>query len=101
MPAMFSVLRQNQTAVNCANSAFSACFFKLGDSGPEFLASLMILVILENLVGYGDFGEYGDSGDFGDSGEFGGSGKSGESGNSGKSGYSGESGDSGKSGDSG
>ena len=39
----------------------SACFFfKLDDSGPEFLASLMILVnlvILGNLVDYGDFGE--------------------------------------------
>ena len=59
---------------------FLRAFFKLGDSVPEFLASL---------VGYGDFGEHGYSGDFGDSGEFGGSAKSGDSGESGNSGESG------------
>ena len=37
-------------------------FFKVGDSGPEFLVSLMILVnlvILGNLVDYNDSGESG------------------------------------------
>ena len=82
----------------CEFCIFCVFFFKLGDSGPEFLVSLMILV---NLVDYGDFDEYGDSGDFGDSGEFGGSGKYGDSGESGDSGYSGDSGKSGDSGESG
>ena len=55
---------------------FLHVFFKLGDSGPEFLASLMILVnlvILGNLIDSADFVNLADSGDFaysGDSGDF-------------------------------